>query len=333
MDKLTKALQDRPWLLADGATGTNYFAMGLSQGDPPELWNLEHSDKVLALHNAFIKAGSDIILTNTFGGTRNRLKLHPGLEERCSEINTIAAELACQAASQSKRDIIVAGSMGPTGDLYEPVGELSIEAGTEAYAEQALALARGGVDVLWVETLSSLEEMTAAMQGAAATDLPLVVTASFDSKGRTMMGLTPKAFAEAMQPYDLLAFGANCGAGTADLAAAVLAMKQSFPDTPLIAKSNAGVPEYKDGDFVFSGTIEHMAGYAVLMRDMGIRMIGGCCGTSPEHIQAMRHALETVEPSQEVTLNSITQVLGEPSRAQTKSSGRRKRRTSNTSGD
>jgi 5-methyltetrahydrofolate--homocysteine methyltransferase len=304
--------------------------MGLTQGDPPELWNLSQPDKVLALHEAFIEAGSDIILTNTFGGTRNRLRLHPGLAERCAEINTKAAHIARQAAANSEREIIVAGSMGPTGDLYEPIGELSIEAASQAYAEQAMALAEGGADVLWIETLSSLEEMSAALQGAASSGLPLVVTASFDSKGRTMMGLTPHAFAEAMQPHSLLAFGANCGAGTPDLAAAVMDMHQAFPKATLVAKSNAGVPEYKDGDFVFSGTIAHMTDYALLMRDMGIRIIGGCCGTSPEHIAAMRQALETVEATRDISLETIRQVLGEPSQIASQKDNRRRRRTSST---
>ncbi|HMB75412.1 MAG TPA: homocysteine S-methyltransferase family protein, partial [Kiloniellaceae bacterium] len=161
-DRLQKLLAKRPWLLADGATGTNFFALGLEHGDAPEVWNLERPEDVITHYRSFIDAGSDIILTNTFGGTRNRLKLHK-VEDRCFEINKIAAELAREAAKRSGREeVIVAGSMGPTGDLFEPLGPLTIEAGAEAFAEQARGLAAGGVDVLWIETLSSVDEVKAA---------------------------------------------------------------------------------------------------------------------------------------------------------------------------
>ena len=335
-NKLAAALNNRPWLLADGASGTNLFQKGLKQGDPPEIWNLEQPEKILELHRDFIDSGADIILTNSFGGTRNRLKLHKGLDEQCFELNKIAAELAHQAIKESNRDeVIVAGSMGPTGDLYEPIGPLSIEDGAKAYAEQAQGLEAGGADVLWIETLSSMEEVEAALTGAATTNLPSVVTASFDSSGRTMMGLTPAQFADSIRvmPHAPMAFGANCGNGTSDLSAAILSIANQKQGDILIAKSNAGVPEYKGGEFVYSGTIEHMANYACIARDLGARIIGGCCGTSPEHLAAMHEALTNTEAKTPLTIQEIAATLGPLSSPQEanpgdhRSSRRRSRRS------
>ena len=314
MADLHTLLKTRDWLLADGAMGTNLFVLGLKQGDAPETWNVSESDKLLGLHQAFIDAGADIILTNSFGGTRNRLKLHTGLEEQCFDLNKRAAELARQAASESGRDIVVAGSMGPTGDLYEPIGPLSITEGAKAYTEQAQGLAEGGADVLWIETLSSLEEVSAAVEGAKTTGLPIVVTASFDSKGRTMMGLGPSEFANAMRTLDVIAFGANCGSGTPDLTIAIGAITdQNVADDVIVAKSNAGIPEFLGSEFVYNGTPEHMATYATLARDLGAKIIGGCCGTTPEHLKAMHNALTTTPKGSRPDLNEISEKLGPPS--------------------
>jgi 5-methyltetrahydrofolate--homocysteine methyltransferase len=218
--------------------------------------------------------------------------------------------------------------MGPTGDLYEPIGPLSIAEGAKAYAEQAQGLAAGGADVLWLETLSSLEEIQAAIQGAQTTELPFVVTVSFDSNGKTMMGLSPTEFADWVRGLSTkpIAFGANCGSGTPDLAASLLAIgKQNQPDI-LVAKSNAGIPQYKDGEFVFSGTPEHMARYAVLMRDMGAKIIGGCCGTSPEHLKAMRDALERSPKGETPSLETIVAELGRLNLAKADKASREGRR-------
>ena len=311
--KLQSLLETQSWVLADGALGTNLFAMGLKQGDPPETWNTAHPEKIVSLHKAMIEAGADIILTNSFGGTRNRLKLHPGLEEECFELNRRAAELAHQAIRESSKEgVVVAGSMGPTGDLYEPIGPLSIAEGAKAYGEQAQGLAAGGADVLWLETLSSLEEIEAAIAGAQTTSLPFVVTVSFDSNGKTMMGLSPTEFADWVRNLSQkpIAFGANCGSGTPDLASCILSIAaQNQPDF-LVAKSNAGIPQFKEGEFVYSGTPEHMARYAVLMRDMGAKIIGGCCGTSPEHLKAMREALECTPKGETPNLETIVAELG-----------------------
>ena len=185
-------LAERDWLLGDGATGTSFFAAGLKAGDPPELWNVDQPDKVHALHNGFIAAGSDIVLTNSFGGTANRLKLHDS-QDRVHELNSTAAAIARECADAAPRPVIVAGSMGPTGDLFAPLGELSHEDGVAAFREQAIALKDGGADVLWIETISSEEELRAAMEGGATTGLPMVTTMSFDTGGRTMMGITHPA--------------------------------------------------------------------------------------------------------------------------------------------
>ena len=313
-NKLQALLDNQDWVLSDGATGTNLFALGLKQGDPPELWNLDFPERIIQHHLAFIEAGAQILLTNSFGGTRNRLKLHKGLEQQCFELNKRAAELAHEAIKQSgKTDIIIAGSMGPTGDLYEPIGPLSIADGTESYTEQAKALAEGGADVLWIETLSSLEEIDAAVKGAETTGLPIALTMSFDSNGRTMMGLDPRQFADAMRGIsnNLIAFGANCGNGTADLMAALHDIRgQENANDVLIAKSNAGVPEFIDGDFVYSGTPELMAQYACMARDLGVKIIGGCCGTTPEHLAKMREALESTPAASRPSLDMIVEQLG-----------------------
>ncbi len=323
-ERLQQLLMQRPWLLADGATGTNFFARGLETGEAPEIWNLQEPDLVVAHYGSFIDAGSDIILTNSFGGTRNRLKLHK-LEDRCVEINRLAAELARRAIAESDRaEIIVAGSMGPTGDLYEPLGPLSIEDGTVAYAEQARGLAEGGADVLWIETISSIDEMRAAVAGAATTDLPLVVTLSFDTNGRTMMGITPAELVEMARQLGAapLGYGANCGTGAAELTVAVLAMqKNAGPDDILIAKSNCGIPEFVDGEIRYNGTPELMADYARLALDCGARIIGGCCGTTPEHIRAMRAALEAHEKTAPPSLDEIVARLGAISKGSSQQGG------------
>ena len=214
----TEALNSRPWLLADGATGTNYFQMGLVSGDAPEMWNFEHPERVRQLHRQFIAAGADIVLTNTFGGNRHRLKLH-NEQGRVREINMAAASHARAEADAAGRAVYVGGSMGPTGEIFMPVGTMPHEEGVSAFEEQAMALKEGGVDVLWIETMSSEEELRAAVEGAAKAGLPIVTTMSFDTNGRTMMGITPKAFGAltASLGTQPVAIGANCGVGASEL--------------------------------------------------------------------------------------------------------------------
>lgn len=297
-DALSKLLESRPWLMADGATGTNLFAMGLQAGEAPELWCVEKPDKVRALHRAFLDAGADIILTNSFGGTRARLKLHKA-EGRARELNRIAAELARECADKAGRPVIVAGSMGPTGELLEPVGRLTHADAVEMFEEQARGLIEGGADILWAETIYSEEEMRGVSEAAANVGAPFCATMSFDSAGRTMMGVTSTGYAELTRslPAAPVAFGANCGVGAQDLLRTLLGLSAAAPDAVLIAKANAGVPSYQDGVIVYSGTPETMADYALLARDAGARIIGGCCGATAEHLVAMREALETAPPS------------------------------------
>jgi len=310
----TDLLAARPWLLADGATGTNYFLMGLMSGDAPELWNVDHPDRVCDLHRRFIAAGADIVLTNTFGGNRYRLKLHDA-QGRVRELNIAATRNARAEADAVARPVIVAGSMGPTGEIFQPVGMLAHEDGVAAFAEQAKALAEGGADVLWIETMSSEEELRAAVEGAATAGLPIVTTMSFDTNGRTMMGITPAAFGAlagslAARPA---AIGANCGTGAPELVATVLGITAARPDAAVVAKGNCGIPEYHDGHIHYSGTPELMADYARLALDSGARIIGGCCGTSPEHLAAMRVALEAHTRGARPTVEEVERRLGKVS--------------------
>lgn len=307
----TEALASRPWLLADGATGTNYFQMGLESGDAPELWNFDHPDRVRSLHRRFIEAGADIVLTNTFGGNRHRLKLH-NAQDRVREINIAAARNARAEADAVDRPVYVGGSIGPTGEILEPVGALSHDEAVAAFAEQAMALKEGGVDVLWIETMSSEEELKAAVEGASRAGLPIVTTMSFDTNGRTMMGITPKAFGAitAALPVQPVAIGANCGVGASELVATVLGISAARPDATVVAKGNCGIPQYVDGHIHYTGTPQLMADYARIALDAGARIIGGCCGTSPEHLAAMRKSLETYTRGQRPTVDLIEQRLG-----------------------
>lgn len=307
-----EALASRPWMLADGATGTNYFMMGLMSGDAPEMWNFEHTDRVRSLHKQFIEAGADIILTNTFGGNRHRLKLHDG-QDKVHAVNVAAATLARAEADAFKdRQIFVAGSIGPTGEIFMPVGAFPYEEGVSAFAEQAMALKDGGVDVLWIETMSSEDELKAAVEGASQAGLPIVTTMSFDTNGRTMMGITPSNFGEiAKHLYTQpCAIGANCGVGASELIATVMGITAARPDIAVVAKGNCGVPQYHDGKIHYSGTVELMADYARIALDAGARIIGGCCGTSPEHLASMRKALEGHTKGARPTIELVEQKLG-----------------------
>lgn len=311
-NRFSHLLATRPWLLADGATGSNLFQVGLVSGDAPELWNFEHPDRIANLHRSFVEVGADIILTNSFGGTRHRLKLHQA-QDRVVEINRAAAQLARGVADASGRTVAVAGSMGPTGEIMEPVGALSFDEAREAFAEQAQALAGGGVDVLWIETMSSPEEVQAAVAGAATVGLPIVCTLSFDTNGRTMMGVSPSDFAaleKSLHPR-LAACGTNCGVGAAEVVACIrnLALAAG-PDVVLVAKGNCGIPQYVDGAICYNGTPELMAVYARMALDAGARIIGGCCGTSPAHLRAMHEALLAHSKGDAPELEQIVASLG-----------------------
>jgi methionine synthase I (cobalamin-dependent) len=307
----TDALNTRPWLLADGATGTNYFQMGLMSGDAPEMWNFEHPERVRDLHRRFIAAGADIVLTNTFGGNRHRLKLHDA-QDKVRDVNIAAAKNARAEADAVDRDVYVAGSIGPTGEIYMPVGTFPYEEGVSAFAEQAMALKEGGVDVLWIETMSGEEELRAAVEGAAKAGLPIVTTMSFDTNGRTMMGITPTAFGALASSLSTqpVAIGANCGVGASELIATVMGITAARPDAHVVAKGNCGIPQYQDGHIHYTGTPELMSDYARIALDSGARIIGGCCGTSPEHLAAMRQALETHTKGARPTIEYVEEKLG-----------------------
>ena len=314
-NRFTHLLATRPWLLADGATGSNLFDVGLMSGDAPELWNTEHPDRIAALHQSFVDAGADILLTNSFGGTVYRLKLH-NAQSRMAELNTLAAQIARQVADASGRTIAVAGSMGPTGEIMDPIGPLTFDQAKAAFAEQALALKAGGADVLWIETMSSREEVEAAVAGAGLAGLPIVCTLSFDTNGRTMMGISPSDFSvieKTLSPR-LAACGTNCGVGASEVVACIHNLAQAMgPEVVLVAKGNCGVPQYVDGAICYNGTPEIMALYARMALDAGARIIGGCCGTSAKHLRAMRQALEAHTPGPAPTLEEINALLGDVS--------------------
>ncbi|HZP20632.1 MAG TPA: betaine--homocysteine S-methyltransferase [Bauldia sp.] len=290
---LEAMLAARPVLLADGATGTNLFNMGLTSGDAPEFWNETHPDRIKALHQSFVDAGADIILTNTFGANRRRLALHKA-EDRARELNRIAAENARAVADAAERPVVVAGSVGPTGDLLAPLGPLTEDEAEAVFAEQIAGLKEGGADVVWIETMSALEEIRAAARAAAKAGMPFTTTASFDTAGKTMMGVAPAALADfaVSLPDKPLALGGNCGVGASDLLVSVLAMTERQPDAIVIAKANCGIPTVHGDHTDYSGTPETMAEYARLAMDAGARIIGGCCGTSPAHLAAMRKAID-----------------------------------------
>jgi 5-methyltetrahydrofolate--homocysteine methyltransferase len=309
-DRLSELLSTRPWVLADGAMGSNLFGRGLLSGDAPELWNDTHPDRISELHRQFVEAGADILLTNSFGGTRYRLKLH-NATHRVGELNERAAALARAVADSAGRPVVVGGSMGPTGEILEPLGPLKVSDAADAFAEQAQALARGGADVLWIETMSSSEEFTAAIAGARTAGLPVVGTLSFDTNGRTMMGLAPAELASLQSHEHLLACGSNCGVGPAELVACIVNLAvAASPDDVLVAKANCGIPRYVDGAIQFDGTPELMARYARMAFDAGARIIGGCCGTTPEHLRSMKQALDTHTRGERPDMTAIQSQLG-----------------------
>lgn len=287
MEKLLELIARRGTVLGDGAMGTMLHRAGLTDG-APERWNVERPDVVSSIHRAYVEAGSDFISTNTFGGTRNRLALD-GLEARLAELNEAGARLARAAAG----DRLVAGSMGPTGELMEPLGLLTPDGARESFAEQARALKAGGVDFVLIETMSALEEVEAAVAGAKEAGLPAVVTMSFDTHFRTMMGVKPVTALEAIAGLGVRVIGANCGNGPAEIERVLTEMSQAKPEgVMLMAKSNAGMPRWKDDCITYGGTPEVMADYARTMARLGVAVIGGCCGSAPEHIAAMREALD-----------------------------------------
>lgn len=309
---LMELLAEKGTLLADGATGTNLFNMGLMSGDAPELWNTDEPAKITALYKGAVDSGSDLFLTNSFGANASRLKLHDAAK-RAHELSRVSAELAREVADTAGRTVIVAGSVGPTGEIMEPVGTLSHTLAVEMFHETADGLKAGGADVGWLETISAPEEYRAAAEGFALAGLDWCGTMSFDTAGRTMMGVTSADMVKLV--HDLgdhapIAFGANCGTGASDLLRTILGFAAQGPDRPVIAKGNAGIPKYVDGHIHYDGTPELMADYAVMARACGASIIGGCCGTMPEHLRHMREALDTRVMDHPPALEEIVDRLG-----------------------
>lgn len=292
MTILHELLDERGVLLLDGAMGTELFARGLESGGAPELWNVDHPDRVTAVHAEYIAAGSDVVLTNSFGGTGYRLKLHEA-DDRVLELNEAAARVARTAADDADRRVVVAGSMGPTGELLEPMGSMTPDTCAAAFAEQAKGLDAGGADVLWIETMSHLDEIAAAVEGArSASDLPICATLSFDTAGRTMMGVTGLDAVTRLAEIGVDAVGANCGNNLADTEAATAEMRAGNPDILVVSKANAGMPEWVGAELHYSGSPEIMAAHAARQRDAGVQIIGACCGSSPAHVALMRKVLD-----------------------------------------
>ena len=310
---ITEIIAKKGWCVADGATGTNLFGMGLETGYPPELWSVERPDDILCLHVSFIDAGSDLILTNSFGGTSFRLKLH-NAQGRVREVNLAAAKLGRKAADthfdKTGRNVAVGGSIGPTGELFEPLGSLTQCAAVQGFIEQASALADGGVDVLWIETMSSQEEVAAAIEAAKTTGLPVCSTMTFDTAKRSMMGIKPHDFASFAIAQGADFVGANCGIGPAELMHSIQDILKASKKIPVVAKGNCGVPSYVEGAIHYHGTPELMAEYALFARDAGAQIIGGCCGTTPAHIAAMAKALNNTA-RRPFDSAAVTSVLGD----------------------
>ena len=298
-------------ILADGATGTNLFAEGLTSGEPPEFWLESHPDRVRRLHQRFVDAGADVILTDSFGANARRLALH-GAAHRAYELSRLAAATAREVADAAPRPVVVAGSVGPTGELFAPLGPLVHDDAVAVFAEQIRGLRDGGADVAWIETMSAPEEVRAAAEAAIACAMPYVATCSFDTAGRTMMGLAPSTLAGVFDGLAVppLAMGANCGVGASDLLVSVLEIARGAGPLPVVAKGNCGIPRFEGTTITYSGTPELMARYAGMAIDAGARIVGGCCGTTPEHLAAMRRAVDGHARAAAPSIDDVVREIG-----------------------
>jgi 5-methyltetrahydrofolate--homocysteine methyltransferase len=294
MTTIQSLLTESGYLVIDGAMGTVLFAAGLDHGDPPELWNVNHPDRVAAVHQAYIDAGAQVLLTNTFGGSRFRLALH-NAQDRVEEANHAAAVILRNVVDQSEKTVLVAGDIGPSGEVLAPYGELAFQDAREGFVEQAAALISGGVDLIWIETMSDLEEVRAAVDGTrqVSQDIPIVTTMTFDTHGHTMMGVAPEQAFETLSSFGVAALGGNCGNGTEEIIDVIKKFHAINSHMPLVAKANAGIPELVKGKAVYRASPETMAGYAVNSYQAGARIIGACCGSTPDHVKAIAGALSS----------------------------------------
>jgi len=294
MDKLTQFLSAHPVIVGDGAMGTMLQAAGLTTGGSPEEWNVTRPEVLKGIYQAYTDAGAQVITTNTFGCNRFRLGLH-SFEDRVAEFNLAAVKTAREVAAAADHDVLIAGDMGPTGEILFPLGTRMPDEVRDAFAEQAAALAEGGVDFFLIETMSALEEVEAAVEGIrAASSLPIAVTMTFDTHFRTMMGVKPVQAVKALYDMGVRVLGANCGNGPGEIERVIGEMVAVKPaDVFLIAQSNAGLPKYETAtkQIHYDGTPDVMAAYALKMKSLGINYIGACCGSTPMHIAAMGKAL------------------------------------------
>jgi len=276
-------------VFSDGATGTNLIARGLPRGITAEHWVLENPDAILQLHQDFIESGSDIILTSTFGGSRIRLK-HAGLDDKFKSVNTRGVEIAKQAASGTP--VLIAGSIGPLGEMLQPLGLLTYAQAVQEYSDQAKLLEDAGADLLVIETQFDLSEAKAAIEGVRKVSrIALICSFSFDRGKRTMMGVSPNQFAEAVKDFDLSALGINCGKSIEDNQQCLHELR-AITHLPIWFKPNAGLPEIdEDGMASYSLKPAEMGEFAKDWPSMGAKIIGGCCGTSPSHLANIKTAI------------------------------------------
>lgn len=282
-------IEQRRVLVGDGGMGTMLQAAGLAPGESPERWNIERPDAIGAVNRAYLKAGAELLETNTFGGTPTRLETH-GLADRCAEINRAAAETARAVAGD---DALVLGSIGPTGALLRPLGPLSPDAAYDAFLRQADALAKGGADALCVETMTDITEACLAVKAAMTTKLPVLATMTFDETPRgpfTMMGVNPARAARELEEAGVVAIGTNCGTGPEPMVDVVRQLRASS-ELPILVQPNAGLPEYVDGELRYPLEPEGFAAFAATFVEAGANIIGGCCGTTPDHIRALAEAV------------------------------------------
>jgi 5-methyltetrahydrofolate--homocysteine methyltransferase len=291
VNRLAPLLGDARPVVLDGGMGTLLQDSGLEDGAPGELWNLENPDAVRAAHAAYAEAGARLLTTNTFGGTRPRLDMH-GLGDRLAEVNTAAARIARSVADE--HGILVAGDLGPTGELMSPLGALEPADAQALFAAQVEALVEGGVDLVLVETLSDLAEAEAAIAAVrqVAPELPLAVTMSFDTNLRTMMGVRPGDAVRRLAELGVDAAGANCGRGPEEMEQIAAEMAEARTgDLLLVAQSNAGLPQVVGDHFEYDATPDDLAAHATRLRELGIDLVGGCCGSTPAHIAAVAQRL------------------------------------------